>query len=147
MQERDAHPDLMLFCSTFDGGIARKFFAFDARCYFVSSCGYHCPGEIITPLGECKMATSNYTSYCTSEINLDYAVVHLDFNTRKLSAAKEKYGSLLDIRDPGYVGVVMLTYHGTDRTVQDIIDEFEIERVSDYFARSRAHRELVLPQK
>ena len=35
----------------------------------------------------------------------------------------------------------MLTYNGDDnKTVEDIIDEFEIERMDDYFARARKHR-------
>ena len=51
---------------------------------------------------------------------------------------------LLTIHDPGHIGAVMLTYEGTDKTVWDIVKEFEIEPLDDYFNRCRAHRSAAL---
>lgn len=52
----------------------------------------------------------------------------------------KKYGEKLTIHDPGHVGAVMLTYEGDDKTVWDIVKEFEIEPLDDYFNRCRKHR-------
>ena len=76
----------------------------------------------------------------TGKINLDYALVHIDRNELKFFAAKQKYGDRLVIHDPGHIGAVMLSYEGTDRTVWDIIREFGIFSLDDYFAECRAHK-------
>ncbi len=75
---KKAQPKLMLFPSNFGGGLMRNFFAFDTRSYFVSSCGYGCPSEIINPLGESLGSTSNHYNYVIRTVNLDYEIVHLD---------------------------------------------------------------------
>jgi len=86
--------------------------------------------------------TTNYTNYVTGIVNLDYQLCHLDGNRPKFMAAKKKYKTDLTIYDPGYVGSVMLTCENPDMNVQDIIDEFEIERLDTYLDRSRAHRNV-----
>jgi len=134
--------DLMLFSSQFHGGIMRNMFAYETQSYFVASCGWDGnPGEIINPLGESVARTTNYITWVVKEINLDCKVVHLDFNDKKLAAAKNKYGEKFQVYDIGYVAVVLLTYEGDDQTIDDVIKEFDIELVDDYFARSRAARE------
>ena len=137
---RRAKPDMVLFCSMFGGGLMRNFFAYDTQSYFVAACANSSPSEIISPLGESLGHNSNYYNYYIKDINLDYVVCHLDFNWEKLRAAKDKYGAKVQMHDPGYVGVVMLTYEGDDQTILDVIREFDIELADDYFARSREHR-------
>ena len=73
-------PDLMLFSSHFGGGLMKNFFAFETRSYFVSSCAYDCPAEIINPLGETIRKTTNHYHYIVETLDLDYAIVHLDQN-------------------------------------------------------------------
>ncbi len=134
--------DLMLFCSQFHGGLMRNMFAYETQSYFVASCGWDGnPGEIINPLGESVARTTNYINWVVKEINLDCRVIHLDFNGHKLADIKKKYGDKFIITDVGYVAVVLLTYEGDDQTIDDVIKEFDLELVDDYFARSRAARE------
>ncbi len=134
--------DLMLFCSQFHGGLMRNMFAYETHSYFVASCGWDGnPGEIISPIGDSVARTTNYINWVVKEINLDCKVIHLDFNGNKLADIKKKYGDKFIIHDLGYSAVVLITYEGDDQTIDDVIREFDLELVEDYFNRSRAARE------
>ena len=136
-------PDLMLFSSNFGGGLMKNFFAFDTRSYFVSSCAYDCPAEIINPLGETIRKTTNHYNYMVETVNLDYAIVHLDHNWEKIRLAREKY-PLLELSDVGFIGVVMLTYHGDDTTAKEIVKEFGMRFADEYLDWAREQRKVYL---
>lgn len=139
------HPDLIVFCSAYHGGIKQQIWAYECQSYFVGAIrnGWYDPGHgrILNPFGETIATSTNYTDHVSATVNLDYRLCHIDYNMAKIIAAKNKYKTALEVYDPGYVGCVMLTYNGTDCTVEDIIDEFGIERMDDYFARARKHRQ------
>lgn len=136
-------PDITVFCSRFHGSFMENFFAYDTRSYFVSA-NCNLPSGIISPLGEQIAHTTNYFNYVTQEINLDYAVCHLDYNEEKLQTAKAKYGSSIKIHDPGLLGSILLTSETTKFSVQHVLQEFGIEELDDYMARARQHREQYL---
>ena len=133
-------PDLMLFSSMYHGSFMQNFWAYELRSYFVSAVA-NLQSAVINPVGEKIAATTNYTRYLTKSINLDYEVVHLDGNIQKLKAAKEKYGSKIDIFDPGYLGAVLLTSETEEFTASQLVETFSIERLDDYFARCLAQQE------
>ena len=132
-------PDLILFSSMYHGGLSQQYWAYSCRAYFA---GAICGGQsrLLSPFGETLAATTDYYSFVTGKINLDYALVHIDRNAPKYRAAKEKYGEELVIHDPGQIGAVMLTYEGTGQTVMDIVREFDMQLLDDYFDECRAHR-------
>lgn len=134
-------PDLVTFHSAFHGGLMQEFFAYDTRSYLVSSLLNIRRSKILSPIGVTVATTTTYTNWVTATINLDYAVCHIDYNWAKFVKAKEKYGSKLKIDDPDDVGAVMLSYEGEDKTVMDIISEFEIELLDEYIERSIKNRE------
>ena len=140
---KELKPDLMLFSSNFGGGLMKNFFAFDTRSYFVSSCAYDCPAEIINPLGETIRKTTNHYNYMVETVNLDYAIVHLDHNWEKIRLAREKY-PLLELSDVGFIGVVMLTYHGDDTTAKEIVKEFGMRFADEYLDWAREQRKVYL---
>jgi len=132
-------PELMLFCSMYHGGFMQQAWAYDCRCWFVGAvAGQDC--RIINPVGSVVASSTNYFPYVTATINLDYAVCHLDFNWDKFHAAKAKYGSKVGFFDPGQTGVALLTSETDEFTVWDIIREYDMELVDDYFDRSRRAR-------
>lgn len=132
-------PELMLFSSMYHGGFMQQAWAYDTRSWFAGAvAGQDC--RIINPVGEVIASSTNYFPYVTAKINLDYAVCHLDFNWDKFRAAKKKYGSALGFRDPGKIGAALLTSETEELTAADIIREFDIELLDDYFARSRRSR-------
>lgn len=133
------HPELIVFCSEFNGGLKQEYWAYECQSYFAGAIALT-PGRIINPLGETVASATNYTPHASATVNLDYRLCHFDYNWERFTSAKEKYKDALTIHDPGKVGCVMLSYNDTDKTVEDVIDEFGIERLDEYFARARAHR-------
>jgi len=131
-------PDIILFSSVYHGGLMQNTWAYTCRSYFVGAIGnIKLPSEIINPLGEVVAASTNYFNYTKAVVNLDYKLVHLDFNWEKLTKLKEKYGDAVVIHDPGKVGAVMLTSEHKDINAAQMAKEFDIELLDDYFNRSR----------
>jgi len=71
-------------------------------------------------------------------MNLDFQVVHLDYNWEKLDKAKRKYGRGVSIYDPGKLGSVLLTSEMEDISSSEIIREFDIETWDEYYKRALA---------
>ncbi len=132
-------PDLIIFSSMYHGGLMQNYWAYTCRSYFVGAiAGKEC--TVINPVGEKIARSTDYFKRVTAEINLDFKVVHLDENGGKLDAVKAKYGRGVTMFDPGHVGAVLLTSEMEDVTVDDIINEFQIETWDEYYARSMEHR-------
>lgn len=123
----------------YHGGLMQNYWAYSCRAHFAGAvCGLPC--NVISPVGENLANSTNYTHYLTQSVNLDCKVVHLDFNGEKLRAAKQKYGPKFKISDPGYLGAILISSESEEFTIDDIIKEFEIEILDDYFTRSLNHR-------
>ena len=84
--------------------------------------------------------SSNYFNFVVETINLDYCVAHLDYNWKRLTALKEKYGEDVIIHDPSKVGSVLITSEHETITAVEMAKEFDIELLDDYFERARAFR-------
>jgi len=133
-------PDIMLFSSMYHGGFVQSLWAYSCRSFFVGSVYRSTPSEILNPLGEMIASNTNYFDYAVAKIILDYEIVHLDYNCEKLRLLKNKYGESVNIHDPGKLGVVLVTSLDEKISVQEMIDEFSLERVDDYFLRARKFR-------
>jgi hypothetical protein len=132
-------PDLVVFCSQYHGGLRQEQWAYACRAHFAGAIAND-EGRILNPFGETLAYTTNYYNHVTYTVNLDCCVAHIDYNSRRFADAKHKYGEALTVHDPGHVGSVLLTCEADGITVQDIMREFEIESLDDYFTRARAHR-------
>lgn len=138
---KKAQPDIILFSSLYHGGIVQSYWAYSCRSFFVGSIGFRtAPSEIRNPLGEVIASTTNYFNYVVTKINLDRHLVHLDGNWEKLDRLKQKYGDDVNIQDPGQLGSVLVSSEAKDRTVIQMLKEFDIELLDDYFDRSREVR-------
>ncbi len=134
-------PDILLFPSMYHGGLVQNYWAYSARAFFVSAIGFSkLPSEIRNPLGDIIATTTNYFDFIVTTVNLDYRLVHLDFNWGKLTALKNKYGDKVTIYDPGKVGAVLITSEHEKISANEMISEFDIELLDDYLKRSRAFR-------
>lgn len=134
-------PDLILFPSMYHGGLMQGYWAYACRSYFAGAVA-GAPCTIVTPLGEVAASSTNYYSFITTRVNLDYAVLHIDENDAKFPDIKNKYGPAAVIHDPGYLGCVLLSSESADVTADDIVAEFGLERLDDYFARADRARHL-----
>ena len=132
-------PDLIIFSSMYHGGLMQPYWAYSCRAHFVGAIHAN-PSAIISPSGETLAQTTNYFDHVTHTVNLDCKLIHLDYNWNKITAAKEKYGRGFCMKDPGYLGAVLVSSELEDVTIDEIIDEFEFELLDDYMERALAHR-------
>ncbi|MBN1445420.1 MAG: carbon-nitrogen hydrolase family protein [Candidatus Omnitrophica bacterium] len=136
-----ARPDIILFSSMYHGGLMQAYWAYSCRVHFVGAIGYPKEeGTIISPIGSIIAYTTHYTRFVTATVNLDCCVAHIDYNWRKFEAMKKKYGTGVKIYDPGLLGSVLLSCETEDKCIYDMVKEFEIELLDDYFKRALAHR-------
>ncbi len=135
-----AKPDLVVFCSMYHGGLMQAYWAYSCRCHFVGAVS-GLPSAIISPVGEMIASSTNHFDFASATVNLDCCVAHLDGNWDGLSGMKKKYGTGVKITDPGLLGVVVISSETDEFSVQDLVEEFEIELLDDYFERSLAHRQ------
>lgn len=136
-----AKPDLIVFSSMYHGGMMQAYWAYSCRSHFVGAiAGRDKPSQIRNPLGEIIASNTNYFDYAVATVNLDCALVHLDENWNRLRAMNAKYGPKVKITDPGLLGAVLIASEHERISIDEMIEEFEIERLDHYFARSLAHR-------
>lgn len=132
-------PEVIFFSSMYHGGLMQKTWAYTTRSFFVSSiCGREC--AVTAPNGRVLAKSTNYTDFCTAEINLDSELIHLDYNRDKFGDIKNKYGSGIIIDDIGQLGSALFSCEMEDKTMSDIISEFDLIRLDDYFNHSREER-------
>ncbi|MDF2721215.1 MAG: carbon-nitrogen hydrolase family protein [Paenibacillus sp.] len=129
-------PDLIVFSSAYHGGLMQPYWAYACRAYFAGSVYAPNPCSIISPVGDIISESTNYYPYVTQQVNMDYAVIHLDYNMPRIEAMKQKYGPKVRVTDPGRLGSVLLTSETDELTVRDLIAEFEFELLDDYLLRS-----------
>ena len=134
-----AKPDLIIFSSMYHGGLMQSYWAYSCRSHFVGAVS-GLPCEIRNPLGEIVASNTNYFDYAVATVNLDCRLAHLDYNWGRLRALKAKYGPKVKIKDPGYLGSVLITSEHETISADEMIEEFEIELLDDYMARALAHR-------
>jgi len=133
-------PEIILFSSAYHGGFVQQHWAYTSRSFLVGSVWPPNPCSVISPTGQIIATSTNYYPQVTSRINLDYAVVHIDENGKHFADVKRRYGSKVSIQDPGQVGVVLLTAESEDLQIADVMSEFGLVDVDDYFRRSLAER-------
>lgn len=140
-----AEPGIILFSSLYHGGLVQNYWAYSTRAFFVSSIGQpNLPSEILNPVGELVASSTNDSDFTVAEINLDYDVVHFDYNMEKLKDLKEKYRNKVIIHDPGKLGVVLVLSEHEKISAKEMLEEFEIKNVKTYFDESRKYRNDLL---
>ncbi len=136
-----AKPDLVIFSSMYHGGLMQSYWAYSCRCHFVGAiAGRATPSEIRNPMGQVITSTTNYFNFAVAKVNLDCELAHLDYNWERLRKLKAKYGPKVTISDPGRLGSVLISSEHETISVDEMIKEFEIELLDDYFTRSLAYR-------
>jgi predicted amidohydrolase len=134
-----SRPEVILFPSMYHGGLMQAYWAYSCRAHLVTAvCGL--PSAILSPVGHPVAQTTNYFDFVTATVNLDCKVAHLDFNWEKLKAMRDKYGPEVRVFDPGFLGSVLISSESDKRTCAELIEEFGIELLDQYMARSMAHR-------
>ncbi|GAA3413502.1 carbon-nitrogen hydrolase family protein [Paenibacillus hodogayensis] len=139
LQVEKLQPDLIVFPSMYHGGLMQSYWAYSCRAFFAGAVA-SLPCTIVSPTGETVATTTNYYHFVTATVNLDSAIIHIDDNGSKFKEIKDRYGTEVKIHDPGLLGSVLLSSESDRFTVQDVIDEFGLVRLSEYFDNCRQHR-------
>jgi predicted amidohydrolase len=139
LQYAAAKPDLILFSSMYHGGLMQKYWAYSCRSHFAGAIA-GLPCTVLNPVGDIVASSTNYYPFMTTTVNLDCAVIHIDENHVHFRDMKHKYGKDLIIHDPGFLGPVLISSESDEFTALDVVADFELELLDDYFNRALAHR-------
>ena len=137
-------PDIIVFPSMYHGGLVQSQWAYSCRSFFVGSMNFReIPSEVRDPLGEVIATSTNYSDFTVATINLDSRLVHLGGgNTPKLTRLKRKYGEKVKIKDPGMLGAVLVSCEDHHMTVDEMLKEFDIELLDNFFEKARRLRSV-----
>lgn len=129
-------PDVITFASMYHGGLAQTLWAYRCRSYFVSALPFH-GGGVIDPFGRPVATTDCYSAIALAEVNLDRALVHLDYNRVHFDAIRRKYRGQVVVDVPANVGSALIVSRSAEVSAMDVVREFDLLLLDDYFARSR----------
>jgi hypothetical protein len=130
-------PDIIAFSSMYHGGLMQEFWAYQCRSFFISALQF-IGGGILDPFGRPVALSDCYTPVPMATINLDRAMIHLDYNREKFPDIRKKYKNEVTIDIPPNIAPALI-YSNTDkRTAADVVKEFGLELLDDYLARSTA---------
>ncbi|MCC7261975.1 MAG: carbon-nitrogen hydrolase family protein [Candidatus Latescibacteria bacterium] len=133
-------PKLLLFSSMYHGGVVQNWWALDLHAFFAGSVYRGTPCSIIDPQGTTLAQSNNYEPWAAARINLDFEVIHLDRNQARYGDIHRQYGDQVRIVTAGQVGTSVLYSESPERTAADLVAEFDLMRLDDYFAWSRQLR-------
>lgn len=128
-------PDIVAFSSMYHGGFKQQLWAYSCRAHFVG-CIAGPQNRILLPTGEAVASSTNYYPYTVGRINLDGVLLHLDLNMPRLERMKRKYGARVKVSDPGFLAPVYVSAEADELHVRDLIREFELELLDDYYDRA-----------
>lgn len=135
--------ELVFFCSMYLGGLQMRIWAHDYSVFMASACTSY-GSMIVDPLGRVIATSQPYQPIITRMLNLDAVVLHLDYNHTKFAAIKERYGAAVEIDVSSPEAKCILVSHLRDKSARDIVAEFELEPLSDYFNRAEGIRRQAL---
>ena len=136
MANADLKPDVIAFCSAYNGDFWQRTWSYTCRSYLVACTTGELAKDVVGPAGEVIFHSHDYFRTATVKINTNYRVCHLDGNRGGLQKAVRKYGQRVTVRNPGAVGCVTLLSNDPDLPAADVMKEFGIEEIDDYYARS-----------
>ncbi|MCF6175817.1 MAG: carbon-nitrogen hydrolase family protein [Victivallaceae bacterium] len=132
-------PDLIIFPSLYHGGLMQNYWAYSCRCHFIGAVA-GLPSEIRNPFGDVVATTTGYSNFVTAMVNLDCCLVKLDQINDKRTAIKAEYGSAVDIAVPANLGVALVSSTTDKITAREVIAQFGIMTLDDYFTNVQEHR-------
>jgi len=135
--------EIVFFPSMYQGGLQLSIWAFDFGVYMASA--HDGDGSMmVNPLGRVLIQSSAYEPIISKIINLDYEILHIDYNHTKWENIKSKYGSDVEIEVATPEAVFLLTSHLPNISVDQIIQEFQLETRERYFDRALGIRARAL---
>lgn len=143
---------LVVFASMFIGGQRLLHWARDFGFYILSSCTARSyivdmsGNRLLADTGQnvAEVASRTVPPIASAVVNMDREFFHLDFNIPRLKACVEKYGPGVEWEICRPEAHFTLASTMKDKTIEDLIEEFELETWRQYLARARKMRADVL---
>ncbi|HBR19427.1 MAG: hypothetical protein A2Y13_04435 [Planctomycetes bacterium GWC2_45_44] len=143
---KDQGVKLIFFPSMWEGGLHLQRWALELQCYMASAVLSGRTSKIISPLGKILVVGSDYQPVIFQDVNLDFEVCHIDRNIEKIKAVKAKYGDKAVVDIATTEGRLMIASNVKGVSTKDLISEFSLERLDDYYKKSRNLRDETLNQ-
>lgn len=124
-------PDFLLFASMFEGGFLQQYWAYTARCFFVSACKDY-RSRIIDPLGRTLASTIDYTRIVRARVNTDRFVMHLDQNLPKFPDLYRQYRDAIDIDISAELGTAVLYSRTEEISAPEIAAAAGLTGIDEY---------------
>jgi len=137
--------ELICFLSNYRAGRLIPAAALQNQCFIASAV----PGEngvIVDPLGRTLAESSHYGRIIFARINLDSRIVHIDYNADRVRRLKEKYGPLVKVETASPEAAYFLSSLHPEKSIQAMIEEFQVETLDAYLDRARSVRLRELPK-
>ena len=137
--------EIIFFCSAYRGGLQVRAWAFELGCYLVTAIMSDL-GQIVDLTGRQLVESYSHNPVIVHDINLNRRLLHMDYNWEKMDEMLEKYGSelTLDYVSPEACYAIGCERAGLD--IEQVIDEFGLERRDNYFQRAEAVRAAALEE-
>ena len=139
---------LVVFSSMFVGGERLMHWARDFGFFILSSCTRR--SNVVDMAGTRFLAETGFQidevasgmvpPIASAVINMDREFLHLDGNQERLKECVAKYGPGVEWEICRPEAHFTLASNMEDKSIEDLIEEFEFELYRDYFARARKYR-------
>lgn len=135
--------DLVCWVSAYEGGFPLKSLAWVNQ-YPIASAVYPYHGRIIDITGEVVASTSRWSRIVSYDLNLDRVLCHTDGQAHKIAEIQRKYGDQVTVKTYTEEHFILLENNIKDKTVLDILKEFEMISYADYIADCTRNRDAHL---
>ena len=135
--------EIIFFCSAYRGGQQVRAWALELGCYLVSAI-LNDLGQIVDLTGRQLVESYFHQPVITCDLNLNRQLLHMDYNYDKMDAMLEKYGADLTFDYASPEARYALGCERPGLSIEQVIDEFGLERHADYFQRAREVRRVAL---
>jgi predicted amidohydrolase len=122
---------LVFWCSAYNGGFPLQAYAWMHHYYVISSVSAE-KSRIIDPCGSILAETNSLVDVIWKDINLDYAVCHMDFNYSVPDRIQKAYPQGVDIRSHFDAGHFLVEPLDPELTVVKLKNEFGFLSVQEY---------------
>jgi predicted amidohydrolase len=127
--------EIVFWPSAYDGGRHLSVHAWTNHYYVVSAVESRC-ARIINSMGEVLSATGRRDQVIARTLNLDIGLFHTDFNRSQIALIRQAYGPDVDISVYHEEGMFTLSAEAEGLSVDDLVDEFDLDPLDDYIARN-----------
>ncbi len=132
-----AGAEIFFWLSAYDGGRDLSAIAWNYHRYLASAV-QSTFARILNIMGEPLVITGTHDHIAACTIDLDVALLHMDFNNSQIQALRSRYGPDINLRIYHEENYCTIQSNRPDLPVCDILREFQLDPLKDYIRRNQA---------